>query len=249
MTRWITLAIVLALVFGATTAMADTWGTLGAPTGGWNAVPFISDALNDDEPAPNTWDGRDIYSGVWWQRDGGYEYFRMDLAGSPDDENINDWAELYSIMLDTGPGGADSTDANYVPTGFSGVDYIMDIHLADQGATSDSGLTLTDVHRHTWSPVTGFSTEQLLITPTEYWVNFTGNGVGTNSGSIWWRTPLANIGENPTYRLCGVTHEIGDAAQPWDSTECKVTPEPASMALMGLGLLGLVGIRKRRKED
>jgi hypothetical protein len=105
------------------------------------------------------------------------------------------------------------------------------------------------VHLHEWVEGTGFVTTPLLSATDQYYVDFTGNGVGTNSGTVWWRIPLGDIGENPTYRLCGVTHEIGDAAQPWDGTECKVTPEPASMALMGLGLLGLVGIRKRRKED
>lgn len=231
MTRWITLVAIVALVFGAGVAQADTWGTLATPS--WGATPFIFDGT--DEPTT----GRDISDGVWWQMDDTYHYFRMELEGSP--TSPGNFASIYGIYLDDLAGGPPGADFDYVPSTFDGIDIIVDGHFADDSGSPDSGVGLDVAHLHVWNPVADDYT-QTDLAASEYYFEFD----GASTGTLDWRLAKTYF-DDPSFIICGATHT--NVGITFDTTDCKRTPEPTTMALMGLGLAGIAVVRRRRKED
>jgi hypothetical protein len=251
MRRWVALIAIAGLVFGTGLAYADTAtaGTFANFSGvSWGSGLFTPDPYNDDvDNDPPNQDGRDIYTGIWWQRDATYDYFRVDLAGAPHD-TLYDWANVYGVYMDGMTGGAPSTDS-YVPSELAGVDWIVDWHPATADVTADSlldpGSGGNVFHFHTWSSGTWSTTN---LAATEYYVAFNDGDESSGNNTMQWRIATANL--MALYDFTGASHDLASGeGTTFDLTETEQVPEPATLALMGLGLAGLAGIRQRRKED
>jgi hypothetical protein len=173
--------------------------------------------------------GTDI-TGVWWQRTGGYDYFRMDLAGTPTESPLN-FANQYAILIDSGSGGASGADS-YTPDMLTGIDYVLDMHFS-------TGSNNWDVrHFHTWDGVSAW------ITTTPFTVGNQGIDWDiTNGGkTLEWRIPDTYLGSSFTF--WGATHDTNYDNHTYDITDSGTTPEPCSTALFFSGI-AFLWLRRR----
>lgn len=235
MTRWVALIAIMGLVLAGGVAGADVYGTLNHD---WSGAQFHPDPIGDHDDEGTGNDGRDI-SGMWWDRDATYDYFRLDLAGTPTDTSA-DWAEVYGIYLDGTAGGAPATDS-YVPPELDGIDWIVDMHPDVAGVPAGDPIGINEVHFHSW---TGAFWTTVDLAPSEYLMRI--GEAGSPQNSLQWRIPTADLSD--FYYYTGATHDLGSGvgASTYDLTETEAVPEPATMALLGLGLAGLAAYRRRR---
>lgn len=215
-------ALLVALALSANASLIS-WGA--APT-----VPDPDDAFQYSLPLVALGNGQDIYTGVWWDDQGGYRYFRMDLQGTP--TGPNDYAEIYGIYIDAIPGGSDGpTDPlDYIPDQLTGIDYILDMHFS-------ANFGWWDQHFHTWT-----GTSWTTATADQYQRS-------NSDKQLEWGQDITDFLGGGTF--WGGTHSAGGFGNPdvtHDLTESGSIPEPGTMALFGLGLLGAGLYLKRRRR-
>lgn len=242
--RWVLPATLIALLSCGIT-WADT-ATAGSLSHVWGSVT-ISDPLDDDvdgSPPGTPQDGRDIYTGIWWERPAGstWDYFRMDLAGAPY-EVAYDWAIVYGFYIDGAAGGAPGSDT-YVPGELSDINWVVDWHPDPAGNVDGTLLDPTTggnmFHFHEYLP--GGTWNTVNLAPTEYFVYLSDDGPNT----IQWRIPRTWLAYD--YTFTGASHDLGSSGGvTFDVTGTAYTPEPGTMALLGLGLAGLVAARRRKQ--
>lgn len=248
--RWVTVLAIAGLLVGTGAAYADTAsaGTLANFSGvSWGTVT-VPDPANDDVDGGSGQDGRDIYEGLWWVRTGSYDYFRMDLKGAPHDTEY-DWAVVYGVYMDGISGqGAPGTDS-YVPKELSGIDFIVDWHpdpaSVSQDDLLDPSTSGNQFHWHVWNQGAGTWSSTDLAS-TEYWVSFDDSSPeGPGDNTIQWRIARSEV--PVAYYFTGASHDLASAnPTTFDLTEPPfITPEPATTALIGLGIVGLAAFRRR----
>lgn len=250
MKRWTMFIAIISLVLLSSISYAAT-STTGTLSRSWGNLS-VADPYNDDVDGPGNWDGRDIYQGVWWERDDTYDYFRIDLAGAPHDTEY-DWAVVYGVYMHGGMGtGAPGTDS-YVPVQLSDINWVVDWHPdpagVSDGALMNPGSTQNEVHFHTYDQTLDtWSTSDLNA--ADYYIAFDDVNEGAGRNTIQFRLDRAVYGLPSVYTFTGASHDLAsDNPTTFDITGSATTPEPASMALMGLALAGMAAFRKRRNSD
>ena len=219
--------VVCVLVVVAGTAHASylfDW-TAGSPH-----QTSITDATGDTAP-PNA-SGADI-TALMWARDDNYTYFRMDLLdGMPG-------TSLYGIYIHDDASGA------------TGSSTFMPQELDGNGITSF--VTAPRNSDYLWSPSDfvwngGSSSFDQVSAPSGFAFNVTPYPTYNIPGTVTleWRIENAQLPNNFTFWGATMGWDIEGQRHTVDLTQAAATPEPTTLALLGIGLGG-VFLKRRRK--
>jgi len=220
----------LTLVGGIETAHASlySWGLTPTVTG---SRDIITDVLG---AAPLS--GQKI-TAAWSAYDSGYYYFRIDLASAPTSTNF---AGIYGIYIDSAAGGIPDTGGVariYAPKTSAGLeanyDYILDSHY--QPYAAPNGFYQHDFH--IWN-----GTDLVLgsVPTTEQ-----------NGATLEWKIAASDLGNPGSFTWTAAAIDSGSFTTTYTMTtptDATPTPIPAAAWLLGYGLMGLAGIRRRKQN-
>ncbi len=194
----------------------------------WDNLPSTS--IDDPVPdvPPTSTPGQDITK-AWYASDGTYDYFRMDLLGAP---NLNDVGQTYGIYLDTTAGGAPAGDPR-LPEDLRGIDFIL---------SSTFEVFKWDAEFERWTRCDTFQESgdlkfQAVMnegTTLEWKVRDTSGGVKYFGDSFtWWAATMLVGGENGDPP--SITYDLTNPV-----------PIPNAVWLFGTGLVALIGLKRRK---
>lgn len=175
--------------------------------------------ISDGGPDGKT--GQDI-TGAWWWRTGGNNYFRIDLLGTPV-SGSNNFSQYYGIYIDSTTGGGSAL-------GVSGIDYIL--RVGSINSTNVGG---------TWPSASLLSWDGLAFVPTSTVVTFQHSENGGKT--LEWQFANSNLNGIYTFFAATTGHNNNTLV---DRTNSYVTPVPNAAWLLGSGIIGLIGLQRRR---
>lgn len=186
--------------------------------------------------------GQDIL-GAYHQYDSqtGLHYFRIDLEAGPIIAgDLNNFAGVYGIAIDTIAGGGDGGDTTYAPDGVTGIDYLIDAHYFD----SLGSIMSLERHYHDYNGA-GYDTFDISSVGGSYQqVTSTGDtsGSSVDRNVLEWMIPDSVIGSpgSSAFNWWGYSLDSGSETDMYD-----ITPEPSVAILLLGGATAL--IRRRRK--
>ena len=203
----------------------------------WSSAQKVTDPAGD-----TTYPGRDILA-AYQAYNNGYLYFRIDLASAPSGHFPPGYANTYGLYIDSRAGGAPSSD-EYVPGAvqgigpLSGIDFIV-----------SSELEIERCNRLDWDPefqvwrVDEFKDRSKLKFQayknggtTLEWRVKDGKGVKHIGNAFTWWAGTMRPGE-------------GSAKRTYDLTNATITPIPSAAWLLGSGIIGLIGLKRRRTKS
>jgi len=194
----------------------------------WTAVQPHKVQLLDPTGDQLTGSGSDI-TAVWWGANS-HEYLRLDLDVQPTQFNHGD---IYGVYVDIDP-LASGSPASWLPTELNseGIDFAVIIDFANDFLSPH--LLQWNTGTLTWDDLGG--------------VTFTREAVGGDYGLEWrfaqgYLPSVIEPGWHPVSFWGGVNVSGGPTL---DLTEEATTPEPTTLALLGLGLGGMYLRRRRR---
>lgn len=172
--------------------------------------------------------GRDITK-VWWGADETYQYFRLDLDLQP--SALNGSGNMYGVYVDAFP-GVGGAATNWIPSQLIPENVDLAVIVAFASDFTSPQLMKWDTGTSAWQSLPGMS--------------FTRQADGSDY-ALEWRVP---IGTAPSYyapmSFWGGVVNLGPTTL--DITNENITPEPTTMALLGLGLGGLYLKRRRSRS-
>jgi hypothetical protein len=233
-----------AIVVAAALLLASAGPASAAYLYDWSSAQKVTDPAGD-----TTYPGRDIRA-AYQAYSHGYLYFRIDLASAPSSHFSPGYANTYGLYIDSKDGGARSTD-KYIPGAvpgigpLSGIDFIVSSELDIEKCNRldwDPDLQVWKAHEFKNSDNLKFQAG-MDHGKTLEWKVKDGNGSKHIGNSFtWWAGPMLP-GDHSAKKTYDLTNATLAPSNP------TATPIPSAAWLLGSGIIGLVGLKRRRTKS
>jgi len=201
----------------------------------WSSAQTVTDPAGDANFSGDTsYDGRDVMA-AYQVYDAGYLYFRIDLASAPSSVFPPGYANTYGIYIDSKPGvGADSSTM-YVPGMLTGIDFII-----------SSDLNFDKFSRMIWDPEFQVWRVDEFKSSSGLQFQSSMNGGTTLEWRVLDGDGAKHIGNSFTWWAGTMLPGDGSAKETYDLTRATVMPIPSAVWLLGSGIIGLIGLKRRK---
>jgi hypothetical protein len=197
----------------------------------------LADPTGDHNPGANT--GADITQ-MMWARDLNNTYFRMDLYDG------NAGASIYGIYVDDNAGPGSPTGDSAMPAEYDGEDIS---YFTTVRRNNDYLIWSPEPRQYVWNTMTNSfdltnnPANGILFQVSPY-PSFGNPGTVT----LEWQIPNAQLPTEYSFWAGTMSYDLSGQRRTVDITGAAVTPEPTTLALLGLGVGGIFLKRRRSKS-
>ena len=202
----------------------------------WSSRQRVADPVGG--AGGSDWYGRDIVA-AWQAYNNGYLYFRIDLQSAPSGTIPPGYASTYGIYIDSRDGGAQS-NYRYVPGAVTGIGPLsgIDFIVSSEVNPVNSWQLVWNKALQVWETNEFIGGNNLTFRHTE-------NGGTTLEWRIKDGEGENHIGNSFTWWAGTMLPGEGTAKETYDLTRATVTPIPSAAWLLGSGIIGLIGLKRR----